>query len=340
MSRMKVFPRFFRNGAALFLGVAWLAASSFCAAQEPGSFAAIIQAATEDSKKKAKNSPPPKQAPAPEAAKPLTPPAAKPAESGAKAPGADAKPQETPLPPAEKSGYAEIYEKNVFDPKRQPWVEKIEVPPPPAVAPLTQGDAELLGVMGFGSFKKVILKLGPGFKFAPQPKNKAAPRPFVILAVGESLGPYTLAEIGEKKVIFDAGGTQYPLTFTPKKTDRPPPSAVTPMAQAPVILAAPTPTIVQGIEPLASATAPAAPAGAAPMDVAAQGQAPAAGTGMASATPAPAAAAPTAATDQNAAAAGQAPVIQGRTLLEAIQAARTAQAAGQITTPAANPFAK
>lgn len=345
IDRMKEFPRFKRRAAwaALFAGAIGLAAPLTCAGQE-GSLASLIQAAAEANKNK---TPPPavpqpapsqpKQSNLPPSAKPVAPAALVPV---APAPAGGVKEAEgqavPPVAATLKPGYAEIYEKNVFDPKRQPWIEKVEAPPPPPIAPLTQADAEVLGVMAFGSYKKAILKLGPGFKFAPQPKAKAPPRPFVILAVGESLGPYTLVEIAEKKVVFDASGTQYSVTFTPKKLDRPPPSAVTPMSQFPVVLAAPTPTIVAGVEPLVSAAAPANPAAqgqaAVPPPDAGVAPAPAAGTGAA-----PAAAAPAAAQDQ--AAANPAPVVQGRTLLEAIEAARAAQAAGQLNV-VANPFVK
>lgn len=240
----------------------------------------------------------------------------------------------------DKPVYSHIYEKNIFDPKRQPWVEKVESPPPPAVPPLTPADAEVYGVMAFGDFRKAIIKLGAGFKFAPQPKNKSAPRPFVILGIGESLGPYTIKEITDKSVVFESAGSQFPLVFNQKKSDRPASGPISPMAQAPVILPAPVPTIVQGIEPIvtAAAQAPAAPSPEA------QIQQPA----PQPATPAPAAetaaAAPTAAPSQQPAStapeASQQPVIQGRTLLEAIEAARQAQQAGAITAAAPNPFVK
>lgn len=221
----------------------------------------------------------------------------------------------------EKPIYSEIYEKNVFDPKRQAWAEKVDPPPPPpAVPPLTPADAEVYGVMAFGDFKKAIIKLGAGFKYAPQPKNKSAPRPFVILGIGESLGPYTIKEITDKSVVFESGGAQFPLAFNHKKSDRPAGGSISPMAQAPVILSAPTPTIVQGIEPLAAATTPAppqvVPSSPQPAAQAAPQQAQAA-------TPEPSAAA-------------QQPAIQGMTLLDAINAARQAQQAG--VAPAASPF--
>lgn len=234
----------------------------------------------------------------------------------------------------EKPIYSEIHEKNIFDPKRQPWVEKVEAPPTPAVPPLTPADAEVYGVMSFGDFKKAIIKLGAGFKYAPPPKNKSAPRPFVILGIGESLGPYMIREITDKSVVFENSGAQFPLAFNHKKSDRPASGPISPMAQAPVILPVPVPTIVQGLEPIVTAAAqpqavqqPEAPAQAQPIT----GQAVAAQPAAAATAQQPA----TAASDTP-----QAPVIQGRTLLEAIEAARQAQLANPTAAPAANPFAK
>ncbi len=224
---------------------------------------------------------------------------------------------------AEKSSYADIYRKNIFDPHRQPWAVKAEAPPEAPVAPITPADAEVYGVMLFGDYKKAIIKLGQGFKFAPQPKNKGVPRPFVTLGVGESLGPYMLTEINEKNIVFANGGTQFSLAFTHKKVDRPPAGVMTPMAQAPVVLPAPTPTIVQGIEPIVDmpSAAPAAPlpGPAVEQPVTATAAAPA----SAAAVPPQTAAAPaTAAPSVNAPAA---PQIQGMSLLDAIQAAQAAK---------------
>lgn len=244
-------------------------------------------------------------------------PAAKPAGAPA------AKLPETAVPATvDKSAYAEIYRKNVFDSKRQPWAVKSEASPETSVTPITPADAEVYGVMMFGDYKKAIIKLGQGFKFAPQPKNKGVPRPFVTLGVGESLGPYLLTEINEKNVVFASGGAQFSLAFTHKKIDRPLAAAATPMAQAPVVLPAPTPTIVQGIEPIvdmpaaAPAAPPAAPAVEQPVPAAAPPPAPAAAAPQTAAAPA------TAAPSTNAAAA---PQIQGMSLLDAIQAAQAAK---------------
>ncbi len=224
---------------------------------------------------------------------------------------------------AGKADYSEIYEKNVFDPNRQPWSDKIK-PADPAVPALAPGDVEVYGVMAVGDYKKAIVKLGPAFKVAPVP----GARPFVMLAVGQALGPYTLVEISEKNIVFEGGGARYPMPFAAKK-DRPPPSAVAPAFQVPVVLPVPVPTMVPGIEPIAVAEA--APAAApAPVPAPSDGQ-----------VPPPAAqqqpASPSAASQQ--AAASAAP-IQGRTLLEAIEAAAQAKAAGTLSAPPPNPFAK
>jgi hypothetical protein len=237
----------------------------------------------------------------------------------------------------EKPAYSEIHEKNIFDPKRQPWVEKVESPPPPDVPPLTAADAEVYGVMAFGDFKKAIIKLGAGFKYAPQPKNKSAPRPFVILGIGESLGPYTIKEITDKSVVFENSGAEFPLAFNHKKSDRPASGPISPMAQAPVILPVPVPTIVQGLEPIVTAAAQpqAVPQPEAQVQQAAQptsGQAPAAQAAAAAAAAQQPAAAESAAPQQ--------PAIQGRTLLEAIELARQAQQANPGAAPPPNPFVK
>lgn len=238
-----------------------------------------------------------------------------------------AKLPEAAVPAAvDKSAYAEIYRKNVFDSKRQPWAVKSEAPPETSMMPITSADAEVYGVMMFGDYKKAIIKLGQGFKFAPQPKNKGVPRPFVTLGVGESLGPYLLTEINEKNVVFASGGAQFSLAFTHKKVDRPPAGAVTPMTQAPVVLPAPTPTIVQGIEPIVEVPAapamPPVPAQSVPLESTAS--APAAPPSAMS--PPAANAAPSPAPAAASAAPAAAPV-QGVSLLEAIQAAQRAAAA-------------
>jgi len=303
----------------------------------------------------------------------------------------------------EKPLYSDIYEKNIFDPKRRPWSEKVASPPqparqpvhqpdpqleltkvneppappappvlapeplkpgelpklpsaplkqakpsapaeppelfgpppPPPVPPLTVADAEVYGVMLFGDYRKVLLKLGAGFKFAPQPKNKTAPRPFITVGIGESLGPYTLKEITDTAVIFESVDGQSPLVFNQRKGDRPVGGPVSPMAQAPVILPAPAPTMVHGSEPAVAAAQPPAATPGAPgaQPAAAPGAQPAA----AAAEHAAAAAAPETVTAGFEA--PPQPVIQGRTLLEAIQAAQQAQKANPNAPPPVNPFA-
>lgn len=230
---------------------------------------------------------------------------------------------------AAQPNYAEIYEKNVFDPNRQPWAD---APPAAAVSPINPGDIEIYGVMSVGGYKKAIIKPGPAFKGAPAPV--AGGRPFIMLAVGQTLGAYTLVEISEKNIVFESGGARYPVAFS-RKLDRPAPVPAAPPMQAAVVLPVPVPTLVAGIapiavEPIASATPPtpqpeAAPAQASPTQPGQQQVAAAAPA--AAAQPAPETTAPS-------------PPIQGRTLLEAIQAAQEAAQRGEKVPTYANPFTK
>ncbi|MHB9118238.1 MAG: hypothetical protein ACYC2R_08180 [Burkholderiales bacterium] len=217
---------------------------------------------------------------------------------------------------AAKANYSDIYEKNVFDPQRQPWAEKPVVPPVP---PLNAGDIEVYGVMSVGSYKRAILKLSPALKKSMPDSNA---RPFVVVAVGQAVGPYTLAELSDKSIVMEGGGQRYPVTFAAKR-DRIVSGPIAPVVQEPVILPPSVPTSVPGIEPIA--VAPVTPPPPEPV-----------------AAPQPAAAAPAQAPQQAPAAQPtapetppSAPPIQGRTLLEAIQAAQ--QAGVQ---PTANPFVK
>lgn len=248
--------------------------------------------------------------------------------SGFGAVAVSAKPGEGAAPP----NYAEIYEKNVFDPNRQPWVDK---PAAPAVSPINPGDIEIYGVMSVGNYKKAIIKPGPAFKGAPAPV--AGGRPFIMLAVGQTLGPYTLVEISEKNIVFESAGARYPVAFS-RKLDRPAPVPAAPPMQAAVVLPVPVPTLVAGIapiavEPIASATPPASqpeaqPAQAAPGQPGQPGQQQvAAAAPAAAAQPAPETTAPS-------------PPIQGRTLLEAIQAAQEAAQRGEKVPTYPNPFTK
>jgi hypothetical protein len=221
----------------------------------------------------------------------------------------------------EKPPYAQIYEKNIFDPNRHPWAEK---PAQPAVPALNPADLLLYGVINVGSFRKAVLKPGPSLKaYVPDTGNK---RPFVTLAEGEALGPYTLAEIGQNSVVFEAGGARYTLTFG-EKGDRPAAAPAAPVIQGPVVLAPEVPNVIPGITPVAEA-APATPVPAAPAPVQ---------QAQVQETPAQASA-PTTSQPTTAPTAPQAPVIQGRTLLEAIQAARQAQQQGLLPATPQNPF--
>lgn len=226
-----------------------------------------------------------------------------------------------------KADYSEIYEKNVFDPNRQPWVDTSK-PADPAVPALNPGDVEVYGVMSVGNYKKAIIKLGPSFKGAPPPGKGA--RPFVMVAVGQALGSYTLAEISEKNIVLEGGGARYPVAFT-KKSDRPPPGPVAPVSQVPVVLPAPTPTMVPGIEPIAVAAISPAPPVPQP-----EVQAPAA-SAQQQQSPTP----PSDSSQKATPEATNAPApIQGRTLMEAIEMANRAAQSGNLPPPPPNPFVK
>lgn len=227
-----------------------------------------------------------------------------------------------------KADYSEIYEKNIFDPNRQPWADASK-PADPAVPALNPGDVQVYGVMSVGDYKKAIIKLGPSFKGAPPPGKST--RPFIMVAVGETLGPYKLAEISEKNIVLEGGGARYPVAFA-AKNDRPPPGAVAPVSQVPVVLPAPTPTMVPGIEPIAvAAISPAPPPVPQP-----ELQAPAA-SAQQQQSPTP----PSDSSQKTAPAAANAPApIQGRTLMEAIEMANQARLSGSLPPPPPNPFVK
>ncbi len=223
---------------------------------------------------------------------------------------------------AAKANYSDIYEKNIFDPQRQPWLEKPVVPPVPPVPPLNSGDIEVYGVMSVGSYKRAILKLSPGLKkLVPEPNA----RPFVVVAIGQAVGPYTLVEMSNKSIVMEGGGQRYPVTFAAKR-DRTTSGPIAPAMQEPVILPPALPTSVPGIEPIAVAPImpPQPEPAATPQQAGSQQQAQqqAAASAAVAAQPAAPETPP-------------APPIQGQTLLEAIQAA---QQAGVKS--GANPFTK
>lgn len=177
----------------------------------------------------------------------------------------------------------------------------------------------LYGVVQVGNLKKAYVRLSHVLAGSlPQPKEGRAHE----LTVGQQLGPfYAVQEIAADRLVLAAPGVTYTATFG-KKTDRPAPLPVAPPSQAAVELARPTPTFVPdpSTQP-AVGSAPAMPAGSPP-------GAPAAGTAVVGTTPPP-----------TAAPAPAPPQVSGRTLLEAIEAARAAQQAGLMPASPPNPFA-
>ena len=220
------------------------------------------------------------------------------------------------VPVAAADSYEHIYKENVFDPKRAPWAVATPVP---SIPPPSANDIQLYGVINVGTVKRALFKLSPMLAGIGK-------KPFVSLAEGQSVGSYQVAEIQRDQVILSAGEARYPMRFM-TKTDRSvagiPISAPT---QSAMELPPAMPTIVPSISPVPQPVVASAPsAAAAPPQPSAtppvEGQQAQAKTADA-AQPAPQAAAP----------------IQGATLLEAIEAARRAQAAGQPSYP--NPFTK
>lgn len=216
-----------------------------------------------------------------------------------------------------KPNYNAIYEQNIFDPQRKQWEEKKEVPPP--LPPLSSEDVQIYGVMAVGSYKRAIVKLGGKLKSMMPTDPKA--RPYVTLSEGQSLGGYTLSEIGPQRLIFTVGDTRYAVAIN-KKEDRPSAPPVPPPAafQEAVVAAVETPNGANG-QPLPGSTPAAAPevnAVAAAQPVAAP-----AAPAQPSAAPAQAAA------DNNSAA-------RPLSLLEAIQQANKGGGSANTTNPFAN----
>lgn len=205
---------------------------------------------------------------------------------------------------------------NIFDPQRKPWPEKN--PPPPPAPPLTKDDVQVYGIMAYGPYKKAIVRLTGKLKDAV-PKEATKGRPYVALAEGQTVGAYTLEQVQADKLVFaDTSGGRAVIGIE-KKTDRPPPPQVLPApVQAPYISVVEMPLVTN---PWSGAGAPLAPQPSpqiAPLPVAG-GQLPQAAA-TENAPPAASSAQPGA---PDSASAAPPP----NSLLEAIQAAKAAQAA-------------
>jgi hypothetical protein len=121
--------------------------------------------------------------------------------------GAAAKLPETAVPATvDKSAYAEIYRKNVFDSKRQPWAVKSEAPPETSVTPITPADAEVYGVMMFGDYKKAISAGQASSSRAAQEQGCRAIR---HAGRGRSLGPYRSPK-STRRTLFASGVPSFP----------------------------------------------------------------------------------------------------------------------------------
>ncbi len=229
---------------------------------------------------------------------------------------ADAAPAATS---AAADSYEHIYKENVFDPKRAQWAVATPVP---SIPPPSANDIQLYGIVNIGTVKRAVFKVAPLLAGVGK-------RQFLTLSEGQSIGSYQVAEIKADQVVLAAGDARYPLRFATKADRSPAGVPASAPTQAPMELPPAMPTMVPGFTPVVPAQQPvvaSAPSAAAvpPQPSAtppAEGQQAQTKTADA-AQPAPQAAAP----------------IQGATLLEAIEAARRAQAAGQPSYP--NPFTK
>jgi len=219
-----------------------------------------------------------------------------------------------------------LEQRNVFDPKRVLWPDRIPPPPvpppPPPPPPITDADMQLYGVVLAGNVKRATVKVGG--KFAGLAQGK---RPFLTVMEGQVLGEYTVGEIRANELVMLAGTGRQTVVFT-KKTDRPTAGAAAP----PVVQAAQVaaPTALQApqapLNPMGvGLPTPAAPTNTQPAPVADGGAtAPQANTPAATAAPA---ASP---------AVSAASIAPPNSLAAAIAAAQAAAQAGKP--PAANPF--
>lgn len=215
-------------------------------------------------------------------------------------------------PPPAADSYEHIYKDNVFDPKRAPWVVAA---PAPSIPPPSATDIQLYGIVNVGSVKRAVFKLSPLL---------AGPgkRQFVSLAVGQSVGAYQIADVLPDQVILAAGETRYPIRFSAKPDRSPAGVPLSAPAQSAMELPPAVPTIVPGVSTGGPAVALAPPSQPVPNSPPPPAASPA---GQPASTPAEGA--PTQPSTP-------APVVQGASLLEAIEAAR--RAGGP---PAPNPFA-
>lgn len=222
-----------------------------------------------------------------------------------------------------------LEQRNVFDPKRAVWPDRVPPPPapppPPPPPPITDADMQLYGVVLAGSVKRATVKLGG--KFAGLTQGK---RPFLTIMEGQVLGEYTVGEIRANELVMLAGAGRQAVVFT-KKTDRPSAgTAAPPVVQAAQVAA---PAAIQGTQAplnplgvgLPASITPASNAAAPAGDVA---------TAQANAAPAPAGTAPSTQTATPAASAAS--VAPPNSLAAAIAAAQAASQAGKPAV--ANPF--
>lgn len=154
-------------------------------------------------------------------------------------------------------GLVSLEQKNVFDPDRKMWPDRVPPPPPPppppAPPPVTEQDLQLYGTVLVGPVKRATVRLGGRFASIAQ-----GGRPYAQLTEGQALGEYTVSQIQPLHIVLSAAGAQQTIVFT-KKTDRPAASLVPPVIQAAAVSASPSPTPTPAVAPQQAPTDTAAP---------------------------------------------------------------------------------
>ena len=183
-----------------------------------------------------------------------------------------------------KPDLSKIPAKNPFDPNRKVW-EAPAVPPPP-LPPLADSDIKLHGAIIAGSTRKAIVEvLNPRLQAPGQDTKGKAARPYRVLAVGDDVGGYRVADITPAEIVFEQGGRTTSLPFTITKGRGASGAAVPPPDQVAIVLPAPVPTIVSDTGAAVAATDPNAPPVAGAPAAQAQPAAPAQSDATAATTP-------------------------------------------------------
>lgn len=171
------------------------------------------------------------------------------------------KPAAAPIskPAVAKTDLSVISQQNPFDAKRKAWI--VPLPPPPPPPALTEADVKIHGVIVVDGIKKALIELTG--KLAPAPVAPAPllggvnagsatsnnstgkpPRPYRTVSIGDELGGYRITDITPQALVFELAGQQSTLAFNLAKGRTAAGANVPPPAQMSIVLAGPTPTVV------------------------------------------------------------------------------------------------